>query len=106
MRGVIKGVLAEELKNSLRMQKRYVQELKKLPKGSLSAKEIKGHVYMYVVQRIGPKVKYVYKGKMSPEDIKLYKNAKIARAKYRNLLSQVKKQIRFLKGSLRGKEAV
>ncbi len=64
------------------------------------------NIYIYVVQRIGPKVQYVYKGKMSPEDIKLYKNAKIPRAKYRNLLSQVKKQIRFLKGSLRGKEAV
>ena len=33
-----------------------------------------------------------------------YSKAKQLRAKYRKLLSQVKKQIKFLKGTLRGKE--
>ncbi len=39
----IKGVLREELDNSVRMQKRYEEELERLPVGSLVRKKIKGH---------------------------------------------------------------
>ena len=106
MRGVIKGVLAEELENSLRMKKEYEGVLGKLPKGCLSVKKIRGREYYYLVKRIGDKVKYVYKGKISEEEKKKYGKAKTMRVKYRKLLSQVKKQIRFLRSSLRGKEAI
>ena len=103
----IKGVLKEELDNSLRMKKRYEQELAKLPKGSLIKKNIKGHQYYYLLLREKGKVKFVYKGKkVSSEMIKKYTEAKALRAKYRKLLSQVKKQIKFLRSSLRGKEAI
>jgi hypothetical protein len=51
-------------------------------------------------------VKFTYNGKASDEEIERYRETKEYRAKYRNLLSQVKKQIRFLGSSLRGKEAV
>lgn len=106
MRGVIKGALAEELENSIRMKKEYEQALKNLPEGCLSVKQIKGHEYCYLVKRVGKKVKYIYKGKMSKGEKEKYEEAKVLRAKYRGLLSQVKKQIRFLKGALRGKEAI
>lgn len=106
MRGVIKGVLAEELENSLRMRKEYEEALRKLPKGCLVAKKIKGYKYYYLVKRVGKKVKYIYKGKVSEEEKRKYEEAKMLRAKYRKLLSQVKKQIKFLRSSLRGKEAV
>jgi len=106
MRGVIKGVLAEELRNSLRMRKEYEAALRKLPKGCLAVRRIRGHEYYYLVKRVDKKVKYIYKGKISGEEIKKYEEAKVTRAKYRKLLSQVKKQIRFLRSSLRGKEAI
>ena len=106
MRGVIKGVLAEELSNSLRMKKEYEAALRKLPKGCLVAKSIRGHTYYYLVKREDKKVRYIYKGKISEEEKKKYEEAKMLRAKYRKLLSQVKRQIRFLRSSLRGKEAV
>lgn len=106
MRGVIKGVLVEELSNSLRMKKEYDMALKNLPKGCLALREIHGHEYYYLVKRIGKKVKYMYKGKISDSEKKKYEEAKLLRAKYRKLLSQVKKQIRFLRSSLRGKEAI
>lgn len=106
MRGVIKGVLAEELQNSLRMKKEYEAALKKLPKGCLAVRRIKGHEYYYLVKRIDKKVKYIYKGKISEKERKKYEEAKLLRAKYRKLLSQVKKQIKFLRSSLRGKEAI
>jgi hypothetical protein len=106
MRGVIKGALAEELENSLRMRKEYEEALSRLPKGCLAIRNIRGHEYYYLVKRIGKKVKYIYKGKISEEEKKKYGEAKELRAKYKKLLAQVKKQIRFLRSSLRGKEAV
>ena len=63
-RGVLKGVLAEELENSLRMKKEYEAALQKLPKGCLVIKKIKGHEYCYLAIRKGEKVKFIYKGKM------------------------------------------
>lgn len=102
----IKSVLEEELANSLAMKKDYERELAKLPKGSLIKKKIKGHEYYYLEVREKGKVRFVYKGKLSDKEIEKYKQAKEYRAKYRKLLSQIKKQIKFLKGTLRGKEPV
>lgn len=104
---VIKSILKEELANSLRMRKRYETELSKLPKGSLSKRNIKGHEYYYLVYREEGKFKSVYKGKtISDKEHKKYSQAKELRAKYRKALSQLKKQIRYLKGALRGKEEI
>jgi nitrogen fixation/metabolism regulation signal transduction histidine kinase len=103
----IKGVLREELENSIRMQKRYEEEIAKLPAGSLVKKNIKGHEYYYVVLRENGKVRFVYQGKEIPQSIiDEYARAKDLRAKYRNLLSQVKKQIKFLKRTLRGQKSI
>ncbi len=104
--GVIKGVLKEELGNSLHMKKSYERELAKLPKGSLIKKKIRGHEYFYLLLRDKGKVKFIYKGRVPEEEIKRYSEIKEYRAKYRKLLSQVKKQIRFLRSTLRGKESV
>lgn len=104
--GVIKGVLKEELENSIRMKSDYERELAKLPKGSLIKKKVKGHEYYYLLSREKGKVRFIYKGKAPDEEIKKYKEAKEYRAKYRKLLSQVKKQIRFLRSTLRGKESI
>ena len=106
-RGVIKGMLAEELENSLQMKSAYEEALAQLPRGSLIKKKINGNHYYYVVYREKGKVKFDYKGKtVSPEDIERYAQGKKLRAKYRKSLSQVKKQIKFLRGTLRGKEPI
>lgn len=106
MRGIIKSTLAEELENSLRMEREYKDALRKLPKGCLAVRRIREHNYYYLVKRIGKKVRYIYKGKVSEKEKKKYGEIKALRAKYRGLLSKVKKQVRFLRSSLRGKEAV
>ena len=99
---VIKSVLKEELANSEAMRKNYERELAKLPKGSLIKKNIKGHDYYYLVVREEGKVNFIYKGKkVSDKEIEKYRQAKEYRAKYRNLLSEVRKQIKFLRGTLR-----
>jgi hypothetical protein len=101
---VIKGVLEEELENSLRMKREYEKAIKSLPQGALVKKEIRGHSYYYLMKREGLKVKFVYKGKLPKEEIKRYEEVKRFRAKYRKLLTQVKKQIAFLRKALRAKE--
>ncbi len=104
---IIKSVLREELQNSLRMKKQYEKELAKLPQGSLVKRKIKGHEYYYLIYRENGKFKSVYKGKSVPEkEQKKYQEAKELRAKYRKSISQLKKQIRYLKGTLRGKEEI
>jgi len=102
----IKSVLKEELKNSISMKNGYEKALKKLPKGSLRAKKRGRSIYYYLAKRENGKVKDIYLGKISDKEIKKYINAKEIRAKYRKLLSQVKKQIKFIKGTVRGKEAI
>ena len=104
---VIKSVLREELASSFRMKKRYERELSRLPKGSLVRRSIKGHRYYYLIYRENGKFKSEYRGKsVSDREIKKYQEAKKLRAKYRRLLSQLKKQIRYLEGVLRGKEEI
>jgi len=102
----IKSVLREELENSLRMQERYEEELARLPRGSLVKRVIKGNEYYYLVYREDGKVHSDYKGKPSPEEIAEYAAAKEKRAQYRRQLSKLKKQIRFLRGALRGNESI
>jgi len=104
--GVIKGVLKEELENSLQMKKDYERKLAELPQGSIVKKTVKGHEYYYLVQRVKGKVKFTYKGKLPEEEVRKYREAKEYRAKYRKLLAQVKKQIAFLRGTLRGKKLI
>ena len=102
---IIKGVLKEELENSLRMLKRYQEEIDTL-KGCLVKKKIGKRSYYYLAKREGKKVKFIYKGSVSAEIKKAYREQRKMLRKYKGLIAQVKKQIVFLKRSLRGKEAV
>jgi hypothetical protein len=80
--------------------------LAKLPKGSLVKKKIRGKEYYYLVLREKGRVKFIYKGKLNADEINKYKQAKEYRAKYRKLISELNRQIKFLKGTLRGKKSV
>lgn len=102
----IKGMLKEELKNSLQIKKDYERALRKLPKGALVCKVIAGHPYYYLAFRQDGKVRFVYKGKLADEEVKKYEKDKKYRAKYRERLSEVNKQIRFIRKALRGKGSV
>lgn len=104
---VIKSILREELENSRQMLERYARELVGLPRGSMVKRNIKGHEYYYLVYRENGKFRSDYKGKSVPDKIlRQYEEAKNLRAKYRKAMSQLKKQIRYLEGVLRGKEEI
>ncbi len=88
------------------MKRDYERELRRLPKGSLIRKNIRGHDYYYLVFRKSGRVKFIYKGKVAPDEVEKYKKTGEYRARYRRLLSEVKKQIKFLKGALGGNKSV
>lgn len=105
--GAIKGVLREELENSLGMRKDYQRALNLHPGGCFVRKQINGNSYYYLALRDGKKVKFTYKGKsISKEDVTELENAKCLRRKYKKLMQKVDKQIKYLKKALRGKEDV
>ncbi len=103
--GVLKGVLKEELQNSLDMQKRYQEEIAKI-KGCLIRKKIGKRYYYYLAKREGSRVRFVYKGPISEDVKKAHAEQRKMLDKYKGLLLQVKGQIKFLRRALRGKEAV
>lgn len=96
----VKSVLSEELENSERLLMRYRQAIAALPHGSLVAKKIKGGVFYYLAYRKGAKVHFDYKGKLSAREIVDFKQAASQKAKYRGLISDLKKQLIFLKRAL------
>jgi len=103
--GAIKGVLKEELENSLDLVKRYKEELAKI-KGCLIRKKIANRYYYYLAKRQGKKIVFIYKGPISEDIKKAYLQQREMLNKYKQLLSKSKEQVKFLKRALRGKEAV
>jgi len=101
---IIKGVLEEELKKAQLAQGEYEKALSVLPRGVLVKKYVKGRQYCYLMSREKGKVRFEYKGKLLGKDIKYYDEVKKDRARYRQLLAEVKKRIAFIKKTLRGKE--
>jgi hypothetical protein len=101
---IIKGVLEEELKKAMHAQGEHEKALAALPRGVLVKKYVKGRQYCYLMSREKGKVRFEYKGKLLGKDIKYYDEVKKDRARYRNLLSEAKKRISFIKKTLRGKE--
>ena len=105
--GVIKGVLREELKNSLRMLNSYKKALKEAPGGCLVRKNIRGHMYYYLAIREGARVKFIYKGKkFSKEEMNKLSESKKLRGKYKKLIQKLNQRIRYLNKVLHGKEDV
>ena len=96
----VKGVLIEELDNSARLLKKYQQAIAALPNGSLVPKKIKGGLFYYLAYRAGGKVRFDYKGKLSEDQVAEFKKAADRKAQYRALISDLKKQIVFIKRAL------
>ncbi|MBN1269455.1 MAG: hypothetical protein JXB04_07705 [Kiritimatiellae bacterium] len=99
-------MLKEELGNSLRIRKDCERAMARLPKGALVRKIIRGCPYYYLAVRDGKHVRFVYKDKMPQEEIRKYQEAMEYRRRYRKQISEINRQVRYLKRILRGKESV
>ena len=105
--GLIKGVLKEELENSLRLKEGYRKELKARPGGSLIKKMIRGNSYYYLAFRDGHKVRFIYQGKEpSKEFLSELEKSKRLRKKYKDLIRRLDARIKYLRKALHGKENV
>jgi hypothetical protein len=96
----IRAVLEEELASSNRMLGRYRLAMDRLPKGALVAKRIKGRVFHYLARRHAGKVRFVYQGRLDAGALEKQKAVQAKRQQYRRLISDLQKQIRFLKKAL------
>lgn len=101
---IIKGVLEEELKKALLTQEEYEKAMAALPRGVLVKKYVKGYQYYYLMTREKGKVRFEYKGKLLGRDVKYHDSVKKDRARYRQLLAEVRRRIAFIKKTLRGQE--
>ena len=101
---ILNGVLKEEFERLKNLKKQYVQEMSKLPKGSLIRKQINGNIYYYLNYRDGKKNVFKYIGKLSKDEIKDFKSKIDKRRKLWKLNIKVKKDIARLKQIIHEKE--
>src|SRR3989338_769235 len=66
---VLKGILKDSLVYYQRIERELIRRLRKLPKGSIKRRQIKGRAYYYVQRREGSKVRHQYLGRKRPEDL-------------------------------------
>ncbi len=93
---MVKGVLREELEHAKRAKQRYEEGLDELPRGSLQKKKINDKAYYYIAYRNGNKVKFDYLGKLSDADIKSYREKIEKRKRYKKLIKDLDKEIKYL----------
>lgn len=101
--GTLDGILKEELARLVSVRKSYLREIKKLPKGSIQIKRIKGIAYPYLVIRKGEKVVSEYLGRWSDRKLDELKQAIIQRRKHERHLKEVKRNIKRISRMTRGK---
>lgn len=99
---MMEGVLQEEFLRLKELEKSYAREIKKLPRGSLQEKEIKGHSYVYHVSSSRSVIQSSYLGLPHEEGVKKMKEEIALRKKYESLLKETQNNIHRLEKMLRG----
>lgn len=99
MRSMI-GILKQELVRLKEAEKSYLREIKKLSKGSLQRKKIKGINYLYLVSSRHSKISYRY---VRESELKQLKEEIALRKKYQKLLKEVRNNIKRISGIVHAK---
>ena len=84
-----KDMFEEEEERMTRLQEKYLEELSKLPEGSIQVKKRYNKKYCYIASREGRKVKYKYIGKFGSKEVSDIQNSIDKREKYRAYLKRV-----------------
>lgn len=100
----MEGVLKEELLRLKATAKSYAREIKELPRGSLQAKRIKDHEYLYWVSSKNSKLSYRYLGSMPQEELQKLKEDIALRKKYQGLLKDIRQDIQRITKILYGRK--
>jgi hypothetical protein len=99
---VIQDILKEELERLENLLQKYENEIKNLPKGSLSKKMRNDKAYLYLAYRENNKVRFKYLGKESSEAAQKAIEQRRQRLKYMSLLKKLKDDIKDIKRALNG----
>jgi hypothetical protein len=97
---IIKDMLEDSLRHAQESLELYQKRIEKLPKGSLSVKNINGALYYYLAHREDRKVKNDYLGKLSPEEAREIIEKIEKRRRYRKAVMELKKEIKYLRKAL------
>ena len=98
---VIQGVLEEELDRNIRMKKRYMEEIEKLPKGSLLLRKIGNQEYYYLKYRENKKNIAKYIGKKDQIIIKALEEQIKKRKHLESVIKNLNKEEKEIKKALR-----
>ena len=100
---ILISTLKEELKTALRLEKRYLKDLQKLPKGCFIVRKKNDNRYGYITRRNGEKIVQEYLGKMDDKKIEHYQQLMMQRKNYQKKLKSIRKKFSILRKALRGK---
>lgn len=101
---VLDAVLREELSRLKAAEKSYSREIRKLPKGSLQKKKIKGVVYAYLAYRKGKVVLRKYLGRFSDGEHQHLQKQIVARQKHEQQLRAVKRNQKRVMQMIHGRK--
>lgn len=100
---ILISTLKEELTTAKRLENKYLQKIKELPRGSFISRNVRSKQYGYLTFRENGKVKQEYLGCLNEERILFYRDAMNQRAEYKRKLKSVREQIKIINRALRGK---
>ena len=101
---VLEGVLKEEFSRLKEAEKSYRREIRKLPKGSLQKKKIKGLLYAYLAYRKGNVVLRHYLGRFSELEHKKLMEQIALRQKYEKMLQAVRQNQKRVRQMIHGRK--
>lgn len=101
---VIKNLLQEEYNRLIILRKKYLEEIAKLPKGTISDKERNKQKYSYQVFREDGKIKFKYIGKKADKVVLELREKIETRKKLQKLLKKAQKNIKEIERAIGGKK--
>lgn len=93
---IIKSILKDEYDRLNQLCEIYGQDIQQYPKGALSFKAIKGHIYAYLAYREQKKVKFKYIGPKDSEKVAEMEKQIVARKKLESELKKIESDLKEL----------
>ncbi len=100
---ILISTLREELSTVNRLEKKYLSEINKLPKGGFIVRTVRGRNYGYLTYRAEGKVKQRYLGLLDDKKLQFYRTAIERRKEYKRKLKSIREQKMIINRALRGK---
>lgn len=100
--GIVEDMLSEERSRLLELEKFYVKQISRLPRGSISMKRRGSREYCYLAYRDGRKVRFDYVGGASSEAASKLQAQIRKRREIEKKLERVVKNLREIERGLRG----